>query len=135
VFHYPKTAARRDKPQSIRALYGADGTINAVHGSDSIESAQREISFWFPKASLRTGKSATAQLSSHQFPEMSAYMNQVVDPVVAPIILRVSEIFFRGDRPLLWPKRLECGLTTCVLWLGAVLLWGNSRWCSARPTL
>lgn len=40
--------ARDSAPQSIRAQFGTDGTKNAVHGSDSIESAAREIAFWFP---------------------------------------------------------------------------------------
>ncbi|MCK4906051.1 MAG: nucleoside-diphosphate kinase [Spirochaetes bacterium] len=33
---------------TIRNLYGEGGTRNAVHGSDSPESAQRECSFFFP---------------------------------------------------------------------------------------
>jgi hypothetical protein len=81
-----------EKPQSIRALFGLDGTLNAVHGSDSIETAQREITFWFPKPSLKGGKTLAANIGSNKFPEMSAYMNQVVDPVLAPIILRVSAV-------------------------------------------
>ncbi len=32
---------------TIRNLYGTDLTFNAVHGSDSYESAEREISLWF----------------------------------------------------------------------------------------
>lgn len=31
--------AKRDAPNSLRALYGTDGTKNCVHGSDSTESA------------------------------------------------------------------------------------------------
>lgn len=31
--------AKSEKPQSLRAMFGTDGTKNAVHGSDSIESA------------------------------------------------------------------------------------------------
>ena len=34
-------------PGTIRALYGTSVTENAVHGSDSPESAEREISFYF----------------------------------------------------------------------------------------
>ena len=34
---------------SIRALFGTDNQRNAVHGSDSIESAFREIHFFFPE--------------------------------------------------------------------------------------
>lgn len=43
--------ARKESPYSIRALYGTDGTKNAVHGSDSNESAKRELNFLFGKGS------------------------------------------------------------------------------------
>lgn len=39
--------ARSEKPQSIRALYGTNGQKNACHGSDSNDSANRELSFIF----------------------------------------------------------------------------------------
>ncbi|KAL3148410.1 50S ribosomal protein L3 [Trebouxia sp. C0009 RCD-2024] len=43
--------ARAEKPKSLRALYGTDGTQNATHGSDSPASAAREIRFFFPQLS------------------------------------------------------------------------------------
>ncbi|ORY36018.1 nucleoside diphosphate kinase [Rhizoclosmatium globosum] len=39
--------AREEHPQSIRALFGTDGSLNAVHGSDSPASAEREIGVVF----------------------------------------------------------------------------------------
>lgn len=39
--------AVEEAPGSIRALFGTDGTKNAVHGSDSIDSAVRELGFFF----------------------------------------------------------------------------------------
>lgn len=39
--------ARIKAPKSIRALYGTDGRMNAGHGSDSIEAAQRELALVF----------------------------------------------------------------------------------------
>jgi len=33
---------------TIRAIYGTDIAHNAIHGADSIESAIKEILFWFP---------------------------------------------------------------------------------------
>ena len=37
-------------PGSIRGDFGLEVTFNMVHGSDSDESAEREISIWFPDA-------------------------------------------------------------------------------------
>ncbi|KAK3704851.1 hypothetical protein QZH41_017568 [Actinostola sp. cb2023] len=39
--------ARDQAPESLRAIYGTDGTRNALHGSDSIVNAEREIHFFF----------------------------------------------------------------------------------------
>ncbi len=39
--------AKEQGPHLLRARFGSDGTRNAVHGSDSAASAQREISFFF----------------------------------------------------------------------------------------
>ncbi|CAN5644230.1 nucleoside-diphosphate kinase [soil metagenome] len=36
-------------PGSIRADFGLEVTFNLVHGSDSDESAEREIGIWFPE--------------------------------------------------------------------------------------
>ncbi|XP_022624867.1 nucleoside diphosphate kinase 6 [Seriola dumerili] len=40
--------ARYTSPASIRAQFGLTDTRNTTHGSDSVESAQREIGFFFP---------------------------------------------------------------------------------------
>jgi nucleoside-diphosphate kinase len=37
-------------PGSLRGDFGLEVTFNMVHGSDSDESADREISIWFPDA-------------------------------------------------------------------------------------
>lgn len=39
--------AKSSSPNSIRALYGTEGVRNAVHGSDAVESAKREIEIFF----------------------------------------------------------------------------------------
>ena len=36
-------------PGSIRGMYAIDVGRNIIHGSDSVESAKREIGLWFPE--------------------------------------------------------------------------------------
>ncbi|KAK9764196.1 hypothetical protein K7432_008496, partial [Basidiobolus ranarum] len=43
--------AKEENPQCIRALFGTDGSHNAVHGSDSVDSATREIKIVFSPSS------------------------------------------------------------------------------------
>lgn len=45
--------ARQEAPGSIRAQFGTDTTRNACHGSDSLESSQREAEFFFGAKSRR----------------------------------------------------------------------------------
>ncbi|XP_071394097.1 nucleoside diphosphate kinase 6 isoform X2 [Centroberyx affinis] len=44
--------ARYTSPATIRAQYGLTDTRNTTHGSDSAESAHREINFFFPEFSV-----------------------------------------------------------------------------------
>ncbi|KAJ3126393.1 thioredoxin domain-containing protein 6 [Nowakowskiella sp. JEL0407] len=44
--------AKEEFPRSIRALFGTDGTINAVYGSETVESAQSEIEFFFSNSTI-----------------------------------------------------------------------------------
>lgn len=44
--------AKRTARKSIRAKFGTDGQRNAVHGSDSEESARREVDFFFGARAL-----------------------------------------------------------------------------------
>lgn len=55
--------ARANAPNSIRARFGTDGTKNACHGSDSVESASREVEFFFPKDSRKKAPGNTARLN------------------------------------------------------------------------
>jgi len=41
--------ARKETPRSIRALYGSSTIKNATHGSVSIQTAARELAFFFPQ--------------------------------------------------------------------------------------
>lgn len=56
--------AKQESPESIRALYASSMTKNASHGSDSTESAARELEFYFPTASneVRVTKEYTLAL-------------------------------------------------------------------------
>ena len=42
------TDSKKAAPGTLRNLYGTDVQYNAVHGSDSVENAAREIAFFFP---------------------------------------------------------------------------------------
>ncbi len=44
-----KTDSREAATGTIRATFGTDNQANAVHASDSPESAAREIAFYFPR--------------------------------------------------------------------------------------
>ena len=71
-----------EKPNSIRALFGKDGTSNAAHGSDSTSSADREISFFFPRVPRRHFVDATkAQkylASKEKIPGLKRSLNATV---------------------------------------------------------
>ncbi|XP_070694621.1 thioredoxin domain-containing protein 6 [Pempheris klunzingeri] len=40
--------ARREKPESLRAQFGTQTLFNALHGSEDIDQASRELAFFFP---------------------------------------------------------------------------------------
>ena len=56
--------AKSDAPESLRALFGTDGTQNAVHGSDSPQSVKREIGYWFEGDFKSKAMKTTAQLNN-----------------------------------------------------------------------
>ncbi|KAI8049702.1 nucleoside diphosphate kinase [Syncephalis plumigaleata] len=45
--------ARVNAPTTLRALYGLTDTRNSFHGSDSVETANKEIKFFFPELDLQ----------------------------------------------------------------------------------
>eukprot|EP01137_Pigoraptor_chileana_P010840 Opistho-2@4133 len=66
-------AARESAPGSIRALFGTNNRQNAVHGSDSVASANREIRFIFPDSLLypiATGPDARDYLAKNVNPTL-----------------------------------------------------------------
>ena len=50
------TNGRNAEPGTIRGDFGMSGGFNMIHGSDSIESANRELALWFPEGVLEYEK-------------------------------------------------------------------------------
>ena len=46
------TDSKRAAPGTIWQLYGTDVQNNAIHGSDSVENAAKELAFFFSRAEL-----------------------------------------------------------------------------------
>ena len=77
------------QPDSIRAIYGTDDTRNAVHGSDSFTSAEREIRFMFPESTIEpipAGQYAKDYLSKNVNPVLLKGLtelckNKPADPI------------------------------------------------------
>lgn len=46
------TNGRKADPGTIRGDFGMSGGFNMIHGSDSPESAERELALWFDKSEL-----------------------------------------------------------------------------------
>jgi len=56
--------AKEESPDSIRAIFGTDGTKNAVHGSDSTESSARECDYFFGGEAASRPMKTTAVLDN-----------------------------------------------------------------------
>lgn len=95
--------ARKDAPNSIRAVFGTDGTKNAVHGSDSVESAKRELDFFFnPRTMPSTGvinNCTLCLIKPHIVKDGLA--GQVIDMILAAgFEISAAEIFYLS-RPII----------------------------------
>ncbi|CAM9448874.1 unnamed protein product [Chrysoparadoxa australica] len=75
--------ARLTRPDTLRAMYGVDGTVNAGHGSDSPESAARELGLLFPDPRRRSGNPASEALLK--------YVEEKVDPVMSPLLQKIIQ--------------------------------------------
>ena len=79
--------AKAQAPKSLRALFGTDGTRNAVHGSDSQGSMKREVDFFFKgdtknmKTSAINNNCSLAIIKPHIIKEGNAGL--VIDQILA----------------------------------------------------
>ncbi|KAL7753495.1 hypothetical protein RI367_001270 [Sorochytrium milnesiophthora] len=67
--------ARLVAPDSIRALFGTDNQRNACHGSDSVQSSNRELSFYFPEVWPATPPTSA---------QIRTYLETAIYPIITP---------------------------------------------------
>jgi nucleoside-diphosphate kinase len=70
--------AQQDAPQSIRARFGTDQTANACHGSDSTQSAKRELKFYFPEIAMGNQSQSQSQNNRKKLPVVQEYMSRAL---------------------------------------------------------
>ena len=73
--------AKTDAPNSIRALFGTEGTHNAVHGSDSATSANRELNFFFslPGSPAVLNNCTCCIIKPHAFNQAGRIINSILE--------------------------------------------------------
>lgn len=88
--------AKAEAPGSLRALFGTDGTKNAVHGSDSTESSNRENGFFFGGAMKTTAvlnNCTLCLIKPHIIREGS--LGQVIDMILqSGFEISAAELFY-----------------------------------------
>ncbi|CAG0899016.1 unnamed protein product [Darwinula stevensoni] len=83
--------AKEERPDSIRAKFGSDGTRNAAHGSDSTESANRELQFFFPELTLNEVLEGERR---------DNYLDESLNPILMKGLYAVSKE--RPENPVAW---------------------------------
>ncbi len=86
----PESAKRKD-PKCLRALFGIDGTKNGTHGSDSPESARKELTFWF-NGRVEIGRVTPTDGSSPQQMDALKFLTEYVDPIMRPLLKRILSV-------------------------------------------
>ncbi|GMH51027.1 hypothetical protein TL16_g10037 [Triparma laevis f. inornata] len=92
--------ARAEAPESLRALFGTDGTMNATHGSDSFISAAREAAFWFSGDLIKERTLAMIKpiISETKKAEVMGILRYQGFEIVAEVTMKLSssdiEIFY-----------------------------------------
>jgi len=92
--------ARDEAPESVRALFGTDNQKNAVHGSDSTNSAVREIHFFFPNAvldPLPNGQDAKDYLARSVNPTLQRGLAELCRQKPAEPILWLASWLLKND--------------------------------------
>lgn len=74
--------AKAEAPNSMRALFGTDGTRNACHGSDSSASAARELELFFGTKHRTTALLNNCTLGIVR-PHAMNSMGEIVDRILA----------------------------------------------------
>merc|ERR1712054_28088 len=94
--------AKRDAPQSLRAIFGSDLVQNICHGSADAEAAQREIDFFFGPNSKRFAQTAVLDNCTLAIVKPHALAQGLGGQIVDDILQRGFEVsalqVFREDR-------------------------------------
>jgi len=100
--------ARREFPDTIRGRFALSDTKNCVHGSDSIESAMKEITFFFPDFRIQSYEWNPCQLALFSWRKLSRSALPLNATYLAPhifiygnallfVALRYNSMCFRGQ--------------------------------------
>jgi len=94
--------AKRDAPQSLRAIFGSDLVQNICHGSADAEAARREIDFFFGPNSKRFAQTAVLDNCTLAIVKPHALAQGLGGQIIDDILQRGFEIsalqIFREDR-------------------------------------
>ncbi|XP_069689074.1 nucleoside diphosphate kinase homolog 7 isoform X4 [Periplaneta americana] len=87
--------ARKDAPSSIRARFGKDKSYNAAHGSDSCESAERELDIFFPESQIARYESPRSTVTFKNTTCCIIKPHAVQEGLVGDIISEIQENGFK----------------------------------------